>query len=121
MGSMVDRTHKELTAEDIAEVVGVYHAWRGESPLPSGVGEGGKEYQDVAGFCKTATLAEIAANDYVLTPGRYVGAAEIEDDGIPFEDKMGELSKALYQQMAEAGALDAVIRGNLEVLGYGEA
>ncbi|MCW5204099.1 SAM-dependent DNA methyltransferase [Desulfobulbus sp. US4] len=120
MGSMVDRTHKELTAEDITEIVGVYHAWRGETPLPSGVGEGGKEYQDVAGFCKAATLAEIEANDYVLTPGRYVGAAEIEDDGIPFEEKMGELSKALYGQMAEAGALDAVIRGNLEVLGYGE-
>ena len=55
----------------------------------------------------------------MLTPGRYVGAAEIEDDGIPFEEKMSELTQTLYQQMAESERLDAVIRGNLEALGYG--
>ncbi|MDU9049835.1 MAG: class I SAM-dependent DNA methyltransferase [Candidatus Electrothrix sp. Rat3] len=112
MGSMVDRTHKELTGEDIAEIAQTYHAWRGEAK--------GGSYEDIPGFCKAATLEEIAANDYVLTPGRYVGAAAIEDNGIPFEEKMGELSKALYEQMAEAGVLDAVIRRNLEVLGHGE-
>ena len=111
MGSMIDRTHKELTVEDIAEIAGTYHAWRGEAK------DGG--YEDVAGFCKAATLEEIKANDFVLTPGRYVGAAEIEDDGVPFEEKMGELSQTLYKQMAEAEKLDAEIRRNLEGLGYG--
>ena len=85
MGTMIDRTHKELTGEDIAEITASYHAWRGE------VKDGG--YEDVPGFCKAATLAEIKANDFALTPGRYVGAAEIEDDGIPFEEKMAELTQ----------------------------
>ncbi|TXH70013.1 MAG: SAM-dependent DNA methyltransferase [Thiothrix sp.] len=112
MGTMTDRTHKELTAADIAEIARTYHAWRGEQK--DGV------YEDKAGFCKSATLAEIAANDYVLTPGRYVGAAAVEDDGIAFETKMTELSQTLYVQMQQAQALDAVIRRNLEGLGYGE-
>jgi type I restriction enzyme M protein len=111
LGTMIDRTHKELTADDIAEIARTYHAWRGEAK------DGG--YADVPGFCKAATLAEITANDYVLTPGRYVGAAEIEDDGIVFEEKMAELTQTLYQQMAESERLDAVIRKNLEALGYG--
>jgi len=65
-------------------------------------------------------LEEIKANDFVLTPGRYVGAAEIEDDGIPFEEKMADLTQTLYRQMEESGKLDAAIRKNLEGLGYGE-
>ena len=77
-------------------------------------------YQDQAGYCKSASLDDIKANDYVLTPGRYVGAAPLEDDGIPFETKMTELSKTLYEQMQESDKLDEVIRKNLEVLGYGE-
>ena len=64
-------------------------------------------------------MDEIKANDYVLTPGRYVGAAEIEDDGVPFEEKMLELTQTLYHQMDESEKLDAVIRENLEALGYG--
>ena len=76
-------------------------------------------YEDKAGFCKVATIEEIAAHDFVLTPGRYVGAAELEDDGVLFESKMQELSQTLYQQMQDAEKLDAVIRRNLEVLGYG--
>ena len=111
MGTMTDRTHKELTADDIAEIARTYHAWRGEAK------DG--DYEDKAGFCKVATLEEIKANDYVLTPGRYVGAADIEDDGIPFEEKMLGLTQTLYQQMDESEKLDAVIRENLEVLGYG--
>lgn len=75
---------------------------------------------DEAGLCKSATLEEIKRHDYVLTPGRYVGAADLEDDGIPFETKMTELSQTLYAQMAEGQKLDAVIRKNLEGLGYGE-
>ena len=250
MGSMVDRTHKELTADDIAEIACTYHAWRGEFPLPLGEGEttsgkliqwardlratqtdaeslmwqalrnrqianakfrrqhpvgpyildfychehelaieldgsqhftdegkakdqartkalhekgitvlrfdnhqvlseteavlmriyealtptldphpsphpsplpqGEGVYKDVPGFCKAATLEDIQANDFVLTPGRYVGAAPLEDDGIPFEEKMTDLTQTLYRQMAESEKLDAVIRKNLEGLGYGE-
>lgn len=112
MGTMLDRTHKELTADDIAEIARTYHAWRGEAKDGA--------YEDKAGFCKAATLEEIKANDYVLTPGRYVGAAEIEDDGVPFEEKMADLTQTLYRQMAESEKLDAVIRQNLEALGYGE-
>jgi type I restriction enzyme M protein len=137
MGSMIDRTHKELTADDIAEITATYHAWRGEpvteahtsarhseggdtTPRHSREGRNPVSYNDIPGFCKAATLDEIKANDYVLTPGRYVGAAEIEDDGVPFEEKMGGLSRTLYRQMAESEKLDAEIRKNLEVLGYGE-
>jgi len=78
-----------------------------------------EKYEDIAGFCKVATTAEMKANDYVLTPGRYVGAADIEDDGIAFETKMRELSQTLFQQMNQAEALDQAIRQNLEALGYG--
>jgi type I restriction enzyme M protein len=112
LGTMVDRTHKELTAEDIATIARTYHAWRGEA-------KDGR-YADQPGFCKAATLADIRANDYVLTPGRYVGAAEIEDDSVLFEAKMAELSKTLYSQMEEGARLDAVIRENLAGLGYGQ-
>lgn len=111
MGTMISRVHKELTTEDIAEIARTYHAWRGEKDAGT--------YEDKAGYCKSAILHDIKANDYVLTPGRYVGAAEIEDDGIPFEVKMRDLSQTLYQQMQEADRLDAVIKQNLEVLGYG--
>ena len=110
MGSMVDRTHKELTNEDIAEITRTYHAWRGESKDGN--------YEDVAGYCKSGTIEEIQKNDYVLTPGRYVGVEDEEDDGIPFEDKMTDLSKTLYKQMAEGKQLDKAIRENLKVLGY---
>lgn len=111
IGSMVDRTHKELTVEDIAKIAGTYHAWRGE--------EKDGTYEDVPGFCKAATLEEIKANDYVLTPGRYVGAADVEDDGELFEEKMRELTQKLFRQMDEGIALDHAIRRNLEALGYG--
>ena len=84
MGRMVDRTHRELTDEDIARIAGTYHAWRGEK-------EAGK-YEDVAGFCKSATLDEIRKHGHVLTPGRYVGAEAQEDDGEPFEEKMKRLT-----------------------------
>jgi len=112
MGSMISRVHKELTTDDLAKIARTYHAWRGEKKDGA--------YEDEAGFCKSVTLEEIAKNDYVLTPGRYVGAAEVEDDGIPFEVKMKELSQTLYQQMKEAEELDKTIRKNLEALGYGE-
>jgi type I restriction enzyme M protein len=112
MGSMISRTNKELTNEDIAYIARTYHAWRGEKK------DG--DYEDKAGYSKSARLEDIKVNDYVLTPGRYVGAAEVEDDGIPFEVKMKDLSKTLYSQMEQAKALDIKICQNLEVLGYGK-
>ncbi|MFT5674445.1 MAG: type I restriction enzyme M protein [Paraglaciecola sp.] len=118
MGTMVNRTLKELTNTDIAEITKTYHTWRGETVLNTE--DEVQTYQDQAGYCKSATLADMKANDYVLSPGRYVGAAEIEDDGIPFETKMSELSKTLYSQMGKAEELDKAIRKNLEALGYGE-
>lgn len=116
MGSLIDRTHRELSSDgpesEIAEIARTYHAWRGEAKDGS--------YEDKPGFCKSATLEDIKSHHYVLTPGRYVGAEAVVDDGIPFEEKMAELSDTLYQQMRESIELDAVIRKNLEVLGYGE-
>lgn len=112
MGAMIDRTQKELTEEDIAEIARTYHAWRGE--------EKDGKYEDIDGFCKAATLEELRKHDYVLTPGRYVGIPEEEDDGVPFEEKMETLTETLYAQMKESEKLDEVIRKNLEVLGYGE-
>lgn len=126
MGTMLDRTLKELTNADIAKITDTYHVWRGEDVSVESANEetkresASKEYQDIAGYCKSATLADMQANDYVLTPGRYVGAAEIADDGIAFETKMSELSQTLYSQMNQAEALDKAIRKNLEALGYGE-
>ena len=108
MGSMISRRHRVLTDDDIAKIAGTYHAWRS---LNSG-------YEDVAGFCKFASLQEIRENDYVLTPGRYVGLEELEDDGISFEEKMMELTEELAEQFAESHALEAKIRENLEELGY---
>jgi type I restriction enzyme M protein len=112
LGSLIDRTHKDFSDEEIDKVASTYHAWRGEK-------EAG-EYSDVPGFCKSATTKEIREHGYVLTPGRYVGAAEIEDDGVPFEEKMAELSATLYEQFAEADRLEGVIKRNLEALGFGE-
>ncbi|HMP78453.1 MAG TPA: class I SAM-dependent DNA methyltransferase [Pirellulaceae bacterium] len=112
LGVLTDRVHRELTDDEVVEIARTYHAWRGE--------KGAGNYEDKAGFCKAAALKEIEAHGHVLTPGRYVGAEEIEDDGIPFEEKMAELSAELYEQMAEGAELDTAIRRNLEVLGYGE-
>ncbi|HMM44137.1 MAG TPA: class I SAM-dependent DNA methyltransferase [Candidatus Macondimonas sp.] len=112
LGRMVDRTHRELTDEDIARIADTYHAWRGEN-------EAG-EYADVPGFCKSAPLDEVRKHGHVLTPGRYVGAEAQEDDGEPFAEKMQRLTATLREQQAEALRLDAAIRDNLARLGFGE-
>ena len=78
-----------------------------------------REYSDVAGFCKSATTAEIAAHGHVLTPGRYVGAEEVADDGDPFEEKMPRLVAELHAQFAESAKLEQAIQANLRGLGYG--
>lgn len=111
LGTLVDRVHRELTDDDIARIAGTYHAWRGQKAAGP--------YADVAGFCKSATLEEIAAHDFVLTPGRFVGAEEVEDDGEPFDAKMKRLVSQLESQLVEGARLDAQIRRNLRSLGYG--
>ena len=112
LGTLTDRVHRELTDEDIARIAGTYHAWRGD--------KGAGKYEDVAGFCKAAKLDEIRKHGHVLTPGRYVGAEAVEDDGEPFAEKMARLAATLRQQQAEAARLDAAIAANLKELGYGE-
>ena len=111
MGTLIDRVHRELTDADLARITSTYHAWRGD--------KGAGQYEDIAGFCKSATTAEIAAHGHVLTPGRYVGAEEVEDDGDPFEEKMPRLVGELHAQFAESAKLEQAIKANLRGLGYG--
>ncbi|TDE86219.1 class I SAM-dependent DNA methyltransferase [Deinococcus sp. S9] len=111
MGVLVDRTRRELTEEEIKRIADTYHAWRGEP--------GAGEYADVPGFCKSATLDEIRKHGFVLTPGRYVGAAQQDDDGEPFEEKMARLAALWRGQREEAARLDKAIETNLRELGYG--
>jgi type I restriction enzyme M protein len=111
LGSMVDRTHRELTNEDVARIADTYHAWRGEREVD--------EYSDVPGFCRSASLDEVRKHGHVLTPGRYVGAEAQEDDGEPFEEKMRRLTETLRAHQAEAAKLDAAITASMKELGYG--
>jgi type I restriction enzyme M protein len=109
MGTMVDRTHKELTDDDIKLISSTYHAWRGE----------GGEYVDVPGFCKSSTTDEIAALGYVLTPGRFVSAGAVEDDGEPFNAKMSRLVSELEVHFRESDGLEKQIKKDLKGLGFG--
>ncbi len=109
LGTMVDRRHKELTDDDIRRIGDTYHTWRGET---------GKKYQDIPGFCKSATLDEVRKQQWILTPGRYIGAEEEEEDAEAFEGKMKRLTAELSDQMKRAQELDAEIRSNLERIGY---
>lgn len=111
MGTLTDRVHRELRDKDIERIAGTYHAWRGDKAAG--------EYVDVPGFCRAAKLDEIQKHGYVLTPGRYVGAEAVEDDGEPFEEKMAGLAATLRQQQAEGARLDAAIAANLKELGHG--
>jgi type I restriction enzyme M protein len=111
LGTLVDRVHRELTEADIDKIVGTYHSWRGDKD--SGA------YADIAGFCMSATAKEIAGHGHVLTPGRYVGAEEIEDDGEPFAEKMTRLVTELNQQFTDSAKLEKAIKANLKGLGYG--
>jgi type I restriction enzyme M protein len=112
LGTLIDRVHRELTDDDIAKIAVTYHAWRGDKDCK-------KKYEDVPGFCKSATLDDICQHGHILTPGRYVGAAESEDDGEPFEDKMTRLTAELRTQAAESAKLDKLIWANLQEIGYG--
>ena len=137
LGRMVDRTHRELTDEDLARIADTYHAWRSTTPSPltgegrgegetktpsplegEGWGEGERSYADLPGFCKSATLEEVRKHGHVLTPGRYVGVEAQEEDEEPFEDKMKRLTVQLREQQAEAAKLDKAIKANLKKLGF---
>ena len=109
IGRMETRVRRVFDPEDIAKVADTYHGWR----------TAGGSYEDVAGFCKSATREEIATHDCVLTPGRYVGAEEVEDDGEPFEERMARLTAQLSEQMKEGEELDDQIRTVLGGLGFG--
>ncbi|WP_205163937.1 type I restriction-modification system subunit M [Arthrobacter roseus] len=109
LGHMVDRAERALSDEDIAKIAGTFHAWRGSASAV----EAGLEYDDEPGFCKSVPLAEIKAADYALTPGRYVGAAEVEDDGEPIEEKIARLKKELFEQFDESERLAGVVREQL--------
>lgn len=110
LGVLIDRVHRELTEDEISRIAQTYHAWRGEK-------EAG-EYEDVPGFCKSAKWEEIKAHGYVLTPGRYVGAEEIEEDDEPFAEKMERLTATLQEQFSLSAKLEKEIRDNLKGLGY---
>ena len=112
MGTLVDRVHRELADADIQKIADTYHAWRGD-------GDCKVKYKDEPGFCNAATTDEIASHGFVLTPGRYVGAEAIEDDGEPFEEKMQRLTTQLGEQFTESAKLEKAIRANLKGLGYG--
>jgi type I restriction enzyme M protein len=112
MGTLTDRVHRELSDDDVARIAGTYHAWRGDKSAGA--------YADVAGFSKAAKLDDMRKHGHVLSPGRYVGAGEVEDDGELFEDKMKRLAATLRGQNAEALKLDGAITANLKELGYGE-
>jgi type I restriction enzyme M protein len=130
MGTLIDRVHRELTAADLEKIVSTCHAWHGDSshvvhasacssPPADTLKREQRAYQDLPGFCKSATTAKIAAHGHVLTPGRYVGAEGIEDDGDPFEEKMPRLVAELHAQFAESAKLEQAIKANLRGLGYG--
>ena len=108
LGTMVTRKLRELSEDDIAKIAGTYHNYQND-----------ENYEDVAGFCKVASIDEIKDNNFVLTPGRYVGTEEQEDDGIPFEEKMADLTSKLAEQMQEGARLDDEIKKVLGAIGYG--
>ncbi len=108
LGFMLDRTHRSFADEDINKITDTYHGWRDKN---------GK-YEDVKGFCKSATLDEIKKHNFILTPGRYAGIPDEEDDGIPFEEKIAALTKELKGQMEEEGDLNKEIKKQLSKIGY---
>lgn len=109
LGHMIDRKVRELSEEDIQKIAKTYQNWRQ-----------GKEYEDIKGFCKEATLDEVSKQDYILTPGRYVGIPEQEEDSEPFEEKMNKLTTELYDLFEESHALEDEICKKLEAIGYGK-
>jgi type I restriction enzyme M protein len=112
LGTLIDRVHRELSDDDIKRISGAYHAWRGDKES--------SKYEDTLGFCKASKASDIASHAHVLTPGRYVGAEEVEDDDEPFEEKIKRLIKTLRAQQVESAKLDATITINLKEFVDGE-
>lgn len=108
MGFMVDRVHREFAEEDITKISETYHNWR-KNP---------ENYEDIRGYCKSASIDEVEKHGFVLTPGRYVGIREIEDDGVPFEEKMSELTTILAEQFAQETVLNEEIKKQLTKIGF---
>lgn len=108
LGTIVDRRHRELSGEDVKKIADTYHNYRNING----------NYEDIQGFCKAAKLEEVREHEYVLTPGRYVGIEEQEDDGVPFEEKMEELTSELGELFAKSRQLEEEIRKNLGGIGY---
>lgn len=108
LGTLSDRVHRELKEEDVSRIAGAYHRWKC----------GDEEYQNIQGFCKSATLDEIREQGFVLTPGRYVGIEEQEDDGEPFEEKMARLTGELSEMFKRSRELEEEIRSKLGAIGY---
>ena len=100
---------RSFRAQEIEKIAATYHAWRGEPDAGA--------YADEPGFCKAASLEEIAKHNFVLTPGRYVGAGAVDEDGEPFEEKFDRLMTTLRVQFAEGRRLEAEIEARLEALG----
>jgi type I restriction enzyme M protein len=118
LGYMKDRVLRDFTPADLEKISGALRAWRRPAEASGAGGKRGAGYADVKGFCKSATLAEIAAHGHVLTPGRFVGAEDVADDGEPFDEKMQKLVTELNAQFAESAKLEKAIKANLEGLGY---
>jgi type I restriction enzyme M protein len=116
LGVLINRRNKELTDADLQKITTTYHNWRNLSSLAVGGREGA--YEDIAGFCKAATLDEVRTNNYVLMPGRYVGTEAEEDGGVLFADKIAALTTKLAEQFSKSHSLEAEIRENLKSIGY---
>lgn len=108
MGYMETRKHREMTDDEIKQIFDTYHNWRDSK----------EEYQDVQGFCKSANIEEVRGHEYILTPGRYVGIEEVEDDGEPFDEKMTRLTAELAEMFAKSHSLEEEIRKRLGAIGY---
>ena len=120
LGYMKDRVLRDFTQEDLNQITDSYHSWQTTAPEADQTDEGAlSPYEDVAGFCKSTQLEELQKHDYVLTPGRYVGAADEEEDGEVFAVKMTRLTAQLKNQFEESARLEVEIKKNLAGLGYG--
>ncbi len=133
MGTMVTRKHRELSGQEIAKIYDTYHHWRKSGPeskesmvaeeaklyqLDNYKKEEIKEYEDIQGFCKSASIEEVREHEYILTPGRYVGIEKSEEDSEPFDEKMTRLTGELAEMLAKSHKLEEEIKERLGAIGY---
>lgn len=117
LGYMIDRKNRAFADDDVQKVTDTYHNWLNSTVTSSNSEHSEELYRDVKGFCKSATIEEIAKHKFVLTPGRYVGIPDEEDDGVPFEEKIEKLTSALREQMTQSQILDKEIKEQLAKIG----